>query len=100
MKEDGEKEAEVNRRQAGELKYLMEREERSRREKEVCLLEFTGTGLKTEPPEVVTCSCVVSPQASDQRVRSLESNIEAERAAHLESKFNSELIQVIFTSSH
>ncbi|XP_034424677.1 coiled-coil domain-containing protein 171-like [Hippoglossus hippoglossus] len=66
VKEDGEKEAEVNRRQAGELKYLMEREERSRREKE----------------------------ASDQRVRSLESNIEAERAAHLESKFNSELIQL------
>ncbi|XP_053271862.1 coiled-coil domain-containing protein 171 [Pleuronectes platessa] len=66
VKEEAEKEAEVNRRQAGELKYLMEREERSRREKE----------------------------ASDQRGRSLESNIEAERAAHLESKFNSELIQL------
>ncbi|XP_041821691.1 LOW QUALITY PROTEIN: coiled-coil domain-containing protein 171-like, partial [Chelmon rostratus] len=61
-----EKEAEVNRRQANELKYLTEREERSRREKEV----------------------------SDQRVKSLESSIEAERAAHLESRFNSEIIQL------
>ncbi|XP_078020537.1 uncharacterized protein ccdc171 [Epinephelus lanceolatus] len=61
-----EKEAEVNRRQANELKYLTEREERSRREKEV----------------------------SDQRVKSLESSVEAERAAHLESKFNSEIIQL------
>ncbi|XP_069375066.1 coiled-coil domain-containing protein 171 isoform X2 [Paralichthys olivaceus] len=66
VKEEREKEAELNRHQAGELKYLMEREERSRREKEVL----------------------------DKRVRSLESNIEAERAAHLESKFNSELIQL------
>ncbi|XP_034535230.1 coiled-coil domain-containing protein 171-like isoform X2 [Notolabrus celidotus] len=61
-----EKEAEVNRRQGDEVKYLTEREERSRREKEL----------------------------SDQRVRSLESSIEAERAAHLESKFNSELMQL------
>lgn len=30
------------------------------------------------------------------RVRKLEENIEAERAAHLESKFNSEIIQVRF----
>ncbi|XP_040887530.1 coiled-coil domain-containing protein 171-like [Toxotes jaculatrix] len=63
---DREKEADLNRRQAEELKYLMEREERSRREKEV----------------------------SDQRVKSLESSMEAERAAHLESKFNSEIIQL------
>ncbi|XP_074555073.1 uncharacterized protein ccdc171 isoform X2 [Halichoeres trimaculatus] len=61
-----EKEAEVNRRQCDELKHLTEREERSRREKEV----------------------------SDQRVRSLESSMEVERAAHLESKFNSELMQL------
>ncbi|XP_039996621.1 coiled-coil domain-containing protein 171-like isoform X2 [Xiphias gladius] len=61
-----EKDAEANRRQADELKYLMEREERGRREKE----------------------------ASDQWVRSLESSVEAERAAHLESKFNSEIIQL------
>lgn len=33
-------------------------------------------------------------QVSDQRVRTLESNMEAERAAHLESKFNQELMQV------
>ncbi|XP_041634778.1 coiled-coil domain-containing protein 171-like isoform X2 [Cheilinus undulatus] len=61
-----EKEAEVNRRQADELKYVTEREERSRREKEL----------------------------SDQRARSLESSIEAERASHLESKFNSEVVQL------
>ncbi|XP_023270280.1 coiled-coil domain-containing protein 171 [Seriola lalandi dorsalis] len=66
VQKEREKEAEVNRRQADELKYLREREERSRKEKEV----------------------------SDQRVRSLEASVEAERAAHLESKFNSEIIQL------
>uniref|UniRef100_UPI0037E8D01B coiled-coil domain-containing protein 171 n=1 Tax=Semicossyphus pulcher TaxID=241346 RepID=UPI0037E8D01B len=66
LQKEREKEAEVNRRQAEELKYLTEREERSRREKEL----------------------------SDQRVKSLESSIEAERAAHLESKFNSEIVQL------
>ncbi|XP_051250965.1 coiled-coil domain-containing protein 171 isoform X2 [Dicentrarchus labrax] len=66
VQRESEKEAEVNRRQADELKYLTEREERSRREKEL----------------------------SDQRVKSLESSIEAERAAHLESKFNSEIVQL------
>lgn len=35
VQKEKEKEAEVNRRQADELKYLSEREERSRREKEV-----------------------------------------------------------------
>ncbi|XP_026224994.1 coiled-coil domain-containing protein 171 [Anabas testudineus] len=66
VQKEKEKEAEVNRRQADELKYLSEREERSRREKEL----------------------------SDQRVKSLESSVETERAAHLESKFNCELIQL------
>lgn len=42
--------------------------------------------------------CVLSLQASDQRVKSLEANIEVERAAHLESKISSEVIQV--TSTH
>ncbi|XP_070849134.1 coiled-coil domain-containing protein 171 [Chaetodon trifascialis] len=66
VQREREKEAETSRRQADELKYLTEREERSRREKEV----------------------------SDQRVKSLESSIEAERAAHLESRFNSEIVQL------
>ncbi|XP_076580925.1 coiled-coil domain-containing protein 171 isoform X2 [Chaetodon auriga] len=66
VQREREKEAEVNRRQADELKFLTEREERSRREKEV----------------------------SDQRVKSLESSVEAERAAHLESRFNSEIVQL------
>ncbi|XP_063770260.1 coiled-coil domain-containing protein 171 isoform X2 [Pseudophryne corroboree] len=33
-------------------------------------------------------------EAANQRVKTLEGNIEAERAAHLESKFNSEIIQL------
>ncbi|XP_036968760.1 coiled-coil domain-containing protein 171 [Acanthopagrus latus] len=66
VQKEREKEAELNRQQANDLKYLTEREERSRREKEVC----------------------------DQRIKVLESNIEAERAAHLETKFNSEIIQL------
>ncbi|XP_076019085.1 coiled-coil domain-containing protein 171, partial [Genypterus blacodes] len=61
-----EKEAKVSIQQARELKYLEEREERRGREKEL----------------------------SDQKVKSLESNLGVERAAHLESKFNSEVIQL------
>ncbi|KAM4536511.1 uncharacterized protein ccdc171 [Odontesthes bonariensis] len=60
------KEAEASRRHAEELKHLTEREERSRKEKEL----------------------------SDQRVKSLESSVEAERAAHLETKFHSEVTQL------
>ncbi|XP_037335725.2 coiled-coil domain-containing protein 171-like isoform X2 [Pungitius pungitius] len=66
LQKEKDEEAEVNRRLSGELKYLAEREERSRREKEVM----------------------------DQRVKSLEASVEAERAAHLESKFNSEIVQL------
>ncbi|XP_063465230.1 coiled-coil domain-containing protein 171 isoform X25 [Symphalangus syndactylus] len=53
------------RRQTSELEFSTQREEHLRR-------EFEATTL---------------------RVRKLEENIEAERAAHLESKFNSEIIQ-------
>nr|XP_055158474.1 coiled-coil domain-containing protein 171 isoform X4 [Nyctereutes procyonoides] len=53
------------RRQTSELEFSTQREERLRK-------EFEATTL---------------------RVRKLEENIEAERAAHLESKFNSEIIQ-------
>lgn len=38
-------------------------------------------------------------QAATVRIKKLEENIEAERAAHLESKFNSEIIQVNFLLS-
>ncbi|KAM6949247.1 coiled-coil domain-containing protein 171 [Aplochiton taeniatus] len=54
------------RRQANELSYFTERQER----------------INTEL------------EAAQQRVKSLESNIESERSAHLESKFNSEIIQL------
>ncbi|XP_044040414.1 coiled-coil domain-containing protein 171-like [Siniperca chuatsi] len=66
VQKEREKEAEANGRQAIELKYLMEREERSKREQEL----------------------------SAQRLESLQASIEAERAAHLESRFNSEIIQL------
>ena len=36
-------------------------------------------------------------QQNQERIKSLEESIEAERAAHLETKFNSEIIQVIIT---
>ncbi|KFQ74950.1 Coiled-coil domain-containing protein 171, partial [Phaethon lepturus] len=54
------------RRQANELEYSAEREERLKKELE----------------------------AATVRIKKLEENIEAERAAHLESKFNSEIIQL------
>ncbi|XP_067839573.1 coiled-coil domain-containing protein 171-like isoform X2 [Heptranchias perlo] len=57
---------EALRRQANELEYSTDREERLRKELEIAQL----------------------------RVKTLEENIEAERAAHLESKFNSEIIQL------
>ncbi|KFQ62469.1 Coiled-coil domain-containing protein 171, partial [Pelecanus crispus] len=57
---------EVLRHQANELEYSAEREERLKKELE----------------------------AATVRIKKLEENIEAERAAHLESKFNSEIIQL------
>ncbi|XP_009326341.1 PREDICTED: coiled-coil domain-containing protein 171 [Pygoscelis adeliae] len=57
---------ELLRCQANELEYSAEREERLKKELE----------------------------AATVRIKKLEENIEAERAAHLESKFNSEIIQL------
>ncbi|XP_019410665.1 PREDICTED: coiled-coil domain-containing protein 171 isoform X5 [Crocodylus porosus] len=57
---------EILRRQASELEYSAEREEKLKKELE----------------------------AATVRIKMLEENIEAERAAHLESKFNSEIIQL------
>ncbi|NXL34528.1 CC171 protein, partial [Glaucidium brasilianum] len=57
---------ELLRRQANDLEYSAEREERLKKELE----------------------------AATMRIKKLEENIEAERAAHLESKFNSEVIQL------
>ncbi|KGL80442.1 Coiled-coil domain-containing protein 171, partial [Tinamus guttatus] len=54
------------RRQASELEYCSEREEKLKKEIETATI----------------------------RIKKLEENIEAERAAHLESKFNSEIIQL------
>ncbi|XP_077989026.1 coiled-coil domain-containing protein 171-like isoform X2 [Glandiceps talaboti] len=54
------------RRQLNDLEYAAEREERLKKELEVAI----------------------------NRIKSLEENIEAERAAHLESKFNSEIVQL------
>lgn len=94
LQTEREKEAEVKRRRADELKQLMEREERSRREKEVrggqTLFLFLTLGGKREEEQM----CVFSLQLLEQRVKSLQSNIEAERGAHLETKFNSEIVQV------
>ncbi|KAM7166078.1 coiled-coil domain-containing protein 171 isoform 3-T4 [Macrochelys suwanniensis] len=56
----------ILRRQASELEYSIEREERLKKDLETATV----------------------------RVKKLEENIEAERAAHLESKFNSEIIQL------
>ena len=42
---------------------------------------------------ILTRMCMY--QAAAARNRTLEENIEAERAAHLETKFNSEIVQVI-----
>ncbi|KAK1175685.1 coiled-coil domain-containing protein 171-like [Acipenser oxyrinchus oxyrinchus] len=65
------KDADALRRQASELEYSAEREERLKKELETAL----------------------------QRVKNLDENVESERAAHLESKFNSEIIQVNFVFS-
>lgn len=94
VQKEKEKEAEANRRQADELKHLWEREERSRREKEVRRWREIRKREETEVKKRLTCPCLMSLQLSDQRVKSLESSVEAERATHRESKFKSELIQV------
>ncbi|KAJ8262193.1 hypothetical protein GJAV_G00163560 [Gymnothorax javanicus] len=66
LQAEREREAESLRRQSGELHCASERERR----------------LKTEL------------EAAQLRVKTLEENVESERAAHLESKFSSEIIQL------
>ncbi|KAM9827382.1 coiled-coil domain-containing protein 171 [Neosynchiropus ocellatus] len=66
VQKEREKEAEITRQQANDLKYLSELEERSRSEKE----------------------------ASIQKVKTLESNLEAAHASHLELKLNFEVMQM------
>ena len=51
-----------------ELEYCKEREERSKKDLETAV----------------------------QRLRAVEESVESERAAHLETKFNSEIVQVRF----
>ena len=51
-----------------ELEYCKEREERSKKDLETAV----------------------------QRLRAVEESVESERAAHLETKFNSEIVQVMF----
>uniref|UniRef100_A0AAR2KA57 Uncharacterized protein n=1 Tax=Pygocentrus nattereri TaxID=42514 RepID=A0AAR2KA57_PYGNA len=63
-----ERDAEELRVKTSELKLSADREERMRTEVESAM----------------------------QRMKALEENVESERAAHLESKFNSEIIQVLF----
>ncbi|KAK6313851.1 hypothetical protein J4Q44_G00153100 [Coregonus suidteri] len=66
VQRERERDGEALRRHTSELGYITEREERMKKELETTL----------------------------QRVKTLETNIESERAAHLESKFNSEIIQL------
>ncbi|KAL0970570.1 hypothetical protein UPYG_G00243850 [Umbra pygmaea] len=65
-KRDQKRDEETLRRMASELGFITTREERTKTQLEATL----------------------------QRVKNLEANIESERAAHLESKFNSEIIQL------
>jgi hypothetical protein len=37
-----------------------------------------------------------SVQQTRERLKSLEEHVEAERASHLETKFNSEIVQVVY----
>uniref|UniRef100_A0A3Q0RRN9 Coiled-coil domain containing 171 n=1 Tax=Amphilophus citrinellus TaxID=61819 RepID=A0A3Q0RRN9_AMPCI len=67
-------------------------EERGRREKEVRGDEFLF--LISCGKEEDEQMCDFSLQLLEQRVKSLQLNIEAERAAHLETKFNSEIVQL------
>uniref|UniRef100_A0A3P8XPX5 Coiled-coil domain containing 171 n=1 Tax=Esox lucius TaxID=8010 RepID=A0A3P8XPX5_ESOLU len=66
VQREKERDGEALRRQTSELGCITDREDRIKKELEAAL----------------------------QRGRSLEANIESERAAHLESKFNSEIIQL------
>ncbi|TKS93344.1 Coiled-coil domain-containing protein 171 [Collichthys lucidus] len=83
--------AEVNRRQANEMKYLTEREETSRREKEE--REAEGGGERKEGGEETLIMC----QLSNQRVKCLESNVEAalavERSVQQEAQCSMELLR-------
>ncbi|KPP71003.1 coiled-coil domain-containing protein 171-like, partial [Scleropages formosus] len=69
-------------RLAGQLQYTTEREGSLRKELEVGLLD------------ILMAHSRVTSQVAQQRVKSLEANVESERASHLESKFSCEVIQL------
>ncbi|KAM9642085.1 coiled-coil domain-containing protein 171 isoform 3-T4 [Trichechus inunguis] len=72
-------------------KHQQEKNEMESRIRETALEEFR---LQAEQWEAERRELQFIVQATTLRVRKLEENIEAERAAHLESKFNSEIIQL------
>ncbi|XP_063465228.1 coiled-coil domain-containing protein 171 isoform X23 [Symphalangus syndactylus] len=71
-------------------KHQQEKNEMESHIRETALEEFR---LQEEQWEAERRELQFIVQATTLRVRKLEENIEAERAAHLESKFNSEIIQ-------
>ncbi|XP_070933923.1 coiled-coil domain-containing protein 171 isoform X3 [Macaca nemestrina] len=72
-------------------KHQQEKNEMESLIRETALEEFR---LQEEQWEAERRELQFIVQATTLRVRKLEENIEAERAAHLESKFNSEIIQL------
>ncbi|XP_063465214.1 coiled-coil domain-containing protein 171 isoform X13 [Symphalangus syndactylus] len=72
-------------------KHQQEKNEMESHIRETALEEFR---LQEEQWEAERRELQFIVQATTLRVRKLEENIEAERAAHLESKFNSEIIQL------
>ncbi|EDM10457.1 similar to myosin tail domain-containing protein (predicted) [Rattus norvegicus] len=72
-------------------KHQQEKDEMEAHVKETALDDFR---LQAEQWEAERRELQLIVQATTLRVRKLEESIEAERAAHLESKFNSEIIQL------
>ncbi|XP_036094985.1 coiled-coil domain-containing protein 171 isoform X6 [Rousettus aegyptiacus] len=72
-------------------KHQQEKNDMESHIRETALEEFR---LQEEQWEAERRELQFIVQATTLRVRKLEENIEAERAAHLESKFNSEIIQL------
>ncbi|XP_073907895.1 coiled-coil domain-containing protein 171 isoform X6 [Castor canadensis] len=72
-------------------KHQQEKNEMESHIRETALEEFR---LQAEQWEAERRELQFIVQTTTLRVRKLEENIEAERAAHLESKFNSEIIQL------
>lgn len=101
VQREREKETEVKRVFTNELKHLREEEKRKAKEKEVMNIKRRMLRKRGERRRGWRAELEVSFvfQVSEEKLKCLEVTMEAERSAHLETRFTCQLLQVTISHS-